>query len=135
VLFADTCEDAVSIPAEGGLLRGNTSNVGADFGAGCDQAGGPPTGGPDQMLRLELPAKKRVVFDMRGSAYRTLLDVRRGPSCPGTEMVGACTVGYYDQRSFLDLVLEPGTYWVQVDGFYGESGAWTLDVFTADPSS
>ncbi len=133
VLLADTCDDAQPIPPEGGFFQGNTSNATAQYGAGCDQAGGPPAGAPEQMLRLELQQPRRVVFDMRGSGYRTLLNVRKGPSCPGQELVASCAVGYYEQRSYLDLDLDPGTYFVQVDGFYGETGPWFLDVYTAAP--
>lgn len=133
VVFADTCDEAQAIGENGGFFQGNTSNASAQYGAGCDQAGGAPEGAPEQMLELQLTAPKRVVFDMRGSGYRTLLNVRRGPTCPGSEIAGACAVGFYNQRSFLDLNLEPGSYFVQVDGFFGESGAWFLDVFVIDP--
>lgn len=133
VVFADTCDEAQPIGPDGGFYQGNTTNAGAQYGAGCDQAGGLPEGAPEQMLRLELAEKKRVVLDMRGSGYRTLLNVRKGPACPGTEIVNACGIGFYAQRSFLDLRLEPGVYWVQVDGYYGETGPWFLDVFVVDP--
>ena len=133
VTFADTCDEALLIPALGGTFQGNTSNASAQYGAGCDQAGGSASGAPEQMLRLELVAPKRVIFDMRGSVHRTLLNIRKGPGCPGSEIVGACSVGYYDQRSFLDLQLDAGMYYVQVDGYFGESGAWFLDVFVTDP--
>lgn len=133
VLFAETCGDAQVIPMQGGFFQGNTGNATAHYGAGCDQAGGPAAGAPDQMLRLELTAKKRVVFDMRGSDYRTLLNVRKGPGCPGQEITNGCSVGYYEQRSYVDLTLDAGQYWVQVDGFNGETGQWFLDVFLADP--
>jgi hypothetical protein len=121
------------IGPDGGFFQGNTSNAVANYGAGCDQAGGTAQGAPDQMLKLELTAQKRVVLDMRGSDYRTLLDVRKGPSCPGKELLYSCSVGYYEQRSYLDLILDAGQYWVQVDGFYGETGQWYLDVFITDP--
>jgi hypothetical protein len=133
MLFAETCSDAQTIPLEGGFFQGNTSNAVAHYGAGCDQAGGPAAGAPDQMLRLELNATKRVVFDMHGSDYRTLLDVRKGPDCPGQELTSGCSVGYYEERSYVDLVLEAGQYWVQVDGLNCETGQWFLDVFLADP--
>ncbi|MCU0690413.1 MAG: putative metal-binding motif-containing protein, partial [Polyangiaceae bacterium] len=133
VAFADTCEDALAIPLAGGLFQGNSANATAQYAAGCDQAGAGAGGAPDQVLRLELTNRRRVAFDMRGSSYRTLLNVRRGPSCPGEEIAGACAVGYYAQRSFLDLTLEAGVYFVQVDGFFGEAGAWFLDVFVVEP--
>jgi hypothetical protein len=133
VPFADTCDKAVTIPPNGGRLLGNTANASADYDAGCDFGGQSPGGAPEQMLRLVLANKRRVVLDMRGSAYNTLLDVRKGPSCPGSELPAACAAGYVAGKSFLDLTLEAGEYFVQVDGYAGAKGAWVLDVFIADP--
>lgn len=133
VLFADTCDDALLIPKEGGTFQGNTDNANAQYSAGCDQGGTGPFGAREQMLRLELTEKKRVVLDTAGSSFSTLLDVRKGPTCPGAEIPLACTAGYGPQRAFLDVVLEPGSYFVQVDGFAEQSGQWVLDVFLVDP--
>ena len=133
VPFADRCQDAVAIPAQGGFFRGNTANADADYEASCDLGGQPTGGAPDQMLRLSLNEPKRVVFDMQGSQYDTLLDVRRGPDCPGDEVVRGCAAGYQSDRSFLDLMLEAGEYFVQVDGYSGASGVWQLEVFIVDP--
>ncbi len=133
VPFADTCAAATSIAESGGFYQGNTANESADFSAGCDVTGVSSGGAADQILKFTLATKKRVVFDMQGSAYATLLDVRRGETCPGLEMPGACSVGYDASRSYLDLTLEPGTYWVQVDGYDGDAGTWFLDVRVVDP--
>jgi hypothetical protein len=133
VAFADTCDQAITIPPTGGRLLGNTANANADYDAGCDFGGQSPGGAPDQMLRLVLPAKRRVVFDMRGSSYNTLLDVRKGPACPGSELPSACAAGYVSGKSFLDLTLDAGQYFVQIDGYAGAKGAWVLDVYVADP--
>ena len=51
---------------------------------GCDAPGEPPGGAPDQVLALNLAQAQRVVLDMEGSGYTTLLSVMQGPSCPGT---------------------------------------------------
>jgi len=133
VPFADGCADALAIPATGGFFQGNTANATATFEAGCDQAGGPPGGARDQLLKLTLPAKKRVVLDMSASAYSTLLDVRKGPDCPGIEVFQGCTVGYGSNKSFLDLTLDAGVYFIQVDGYNKEDGPWFLDVRVVDP--
>src|SRR5262249_52055904 len=61
VPFADGCADVQVIPPEGGFFQGNTSNATPGFNAGCDQAGLPKYGAPDQLLELDLAAKKRVV--------------------------------------------------------------------------
>ena len=45
----------------------------------------------------------------------------------------ACAVGYYAQRSYLDLTLSAGTYFIQIDGYAGQSGPWLLDVRVIDP--
>ena len=110
-----------------------TANASADYDAGCDLGAGTPGGAPDQMLHLSLATKKRVVFDMKGSSYNTLLDIRRGPSCPGQEVLNGCAAGYVNDKSYLDLTLDPGDYYVQVDGYAGDSGSWVLDVYETDP--
>jgi hypothetical protein len=134
VAFADECSAAVKIPETGGRFEGNTANQYADYDASCDQGGGIAGGARDQVLRLDLKAERRVVLDMRGSDFDTLLSVRRGPDCPGTEVTLACSAGTRNDRSFLDVTLEAGTYYVLIDGFDGESGRWVLDVFIDDPS-
>lgn len=133
VPFADSCADVLEIPATGGFFQGTTANATANFDAGCDQAGQPELGAPEQLLKITLPATKRVVLDMMGSSYATLLDVRKGPDCPGKEVLLACAAGYFAQRSFLDLTLDAGTYFIQVDGYAGQSGPWFLDVRVVDP--
>ncbi|MFO0550112.1 MAG: hypothetical protein U0271_17090 [Polyangiaceae bacterium] len=133
VPIAEACGDAVDIPPEGAFLQGNTSARTADFSAGCDAAGGPPNGAPDQLLRLELTEEKRVVLDATGSGYDVLLDVRKGPSCPGTEVPLGCSATISGIRPYLDLTLQPGTYFVQIDGLSGAVGPWNLDVYVVDP--
>ena len=34
------------------------------------------------------------------------LDVRKGPTCPGTEVPMGCAIGYLPSRSYLDLNLD-----------------------------
>jgi hypothetical protein len=131
VAFADDCSAPFEIPAQGGHFQGNTANANADYDAGCDVPNQAKGGAPDQMLHLALAAKSRVVLDMAGSNYSTMLSVRTGPTCPGTEVQLACSAGYVADRSFLDLDLDAGDYYVQVDGYGGDSGAWSLDVYVA----
>jgi hypothetical protein len=131
VPFADDCDGVVKIPEVGGRFIGNTSNLFPDFSAGCDVGGQADGGAPDQMLELELSQPRRVIFDMQGSAYETMLSVREGEFCPGVELPLACAAGYRATRSYLDLDLQAGHYFVQIDGYNGASGAWQMDVFTA----
>jgi Putative metal-binding motif len=128
---SEACADAVTIEPGGGFYQGNTGNAEPDLSASCDFA--TPMGARDQLLRLVLAAPRRVVFDMGGSDFDTLLDLRRGPSCPGVEVVGGCAAFSAGDRSFLDLDLPAGDYFVQIDGYAGASGNWFLNVFVMDP--
>jgi Putative metal-binding motif len=128
---SEGCADPLTIDPSGGFYQGNTGNAAPDLSASCDFA--TPIGAPDQLLRLVLAAPHRVVFDMRGSDFDTLLDVRRGPACPGEEVPQACAVFSAGERSFLDLDLPAGDYFVQIDGYAGASGNWFLNVFVLDP--
>jgi hypothetical protein len=131
--LGDGCADAFAIPPQGGFFQGNTANATANFPAGCDEGGVAGNGAPDQLLSLTLTTTQRVILDMEGSGYNTILDVRQGPACPGTEIPMACAAGYGPQRSYLDLTLAPGLYYLQVDGFDLAKGPWFLDVRVVDP--
>lgn len=133
IVTADTCSDATVIPESGGFFTGNTASATANLSASCDAPGQPINGARDQQLRLTLSQRKRVVFDMLGSTMATVLNLRSGDPCPGVEVPNACAAGADAGRSFLDQVLEAGTYWVQVDGYGGASGPWYLDVRVLDP--
>ncbi len=133
VPFANGCAEAFPIPPTGGFFQGNTANATASFPAGCDSGGVSGNGAPDELLELTLSATKRVVLDMEGSGYNTILDVRQGPACPGTEIPLGCAAGYSPSRSYLDLTLDAGTYYVQVDGYELDKGPWFLDVRVVDP--
>jgi hypothetical protein len=132
---ADTCATAVDASA-GGFFTGDTSTTTGHYPSPCDAPTAPASGENDQVLSLDLAQPRRVVLDMEGSAYQTLLDVRQGPSCPGTPVTGGCYVGFngaQPQRSFLDLELGAGQYWVIVEGYSGDKGAWDLDVRVLPP--
>jgi hypothetical protein len=137
VTGSDACgPGVVDVPPDGGFFTGDTGDLTllADFGGTCDSTSAGSGGGArDQLLRLVLTATKRVVLDMDGSTYTTLLDVRQGATCPGQEVPGACFVGFNGSRSFLDLTLAPGTYWIVIDGYNLASGPWNLDVRVLPP--
>jgi hypothetical protein len=130
---ADKCASPiVDIPAAGGFFTGDTTNATPDFDDACDTPTA-PGGANDQVLRLVLAQPQHVIFDMSGSTYTTILDVRQGTTCPGTELTGDCYVGFTGSRSFLDLELAAGTYWIVIDGFGGAVGPWNLDVRVLPP--
>jgi hypothetical protein len=128
---AATCATAVDA-SSGGYFTGDTSTTTANYEQPCD-APGNPMGANDQVLTMTLAQPQRVVLDMEGSVYTTLLDVEQGPSCPGMPVTDGCYVGFGAQRSFLDLELQPGQYWIIVDGYSGQKGAWDLSVWVLAP--
>ncbi len=133
VPFADRCADAVPMNPSGGTYTGNTATATADYAPTCDLGGQTSVGAADQVLSLDLPSPRRVILDMKGSGFQTMLEVRRGPSCPGDPVVQACAAGYVQDRSFLDVVLPAGKYFVLVDGYNGDSGEWRLEAFLSTP--
>jgi len=133
---ADKCSDpVVTIPPEGGLFVGDTSTKSADLDASCDTSGMPKFGAPEVFYKLELTKTSRVLLDLAGSAFTGIVSLRKGTTCPGTEVPGACSAGYYIDNSFLDVTVDAGTYWVVVDGYSLASGAYRLDVRVAPPKS
>ncbi|HEX2732924.1 MAG TPA: putative metal-binding motif-containing protein [Polyangiaceae bacterium] len=131
VTAADACESALQIPALGGSFSGDTTRAQFDEPASCDIGGASIDGTPDQWLHLALSEQRRVVFDTRGSEVPLILNLRRGTSCPGKELDGACVIDAAGgPGAYLERVLSKGDYWVQLLGYAGARGRWTLDVFT-----
>jgi hypothetical protein len=70
-----------------------------------------------------------------------LVVVRNADTCPGDEIEGTCSVAYVASgasvytQSFIDTVLDPGSYYVQIDGYNGDAGRWALEVFTSAVSA
>ena len=133
VVGADSCSGVGTIGATGGYFLGDTTGSTADFSAGCDAPGQPIGGAKDQLFKIDLGSKRRVVLDMIGTEFTPILDIRKGPGCPGTEVTSGCYVGFGPNRAFLDMVLDTGSYYVQVDGYNGDRGKWNLDVRVLDP--
>ncbi|CAN5288127.1 hypothetical protein BH09MYX1_BH09MYX1_39470 [soil metagenome] len=134
VVDADTCaSQVVDIPADGGFFTGDTTGKASDFDESCDVPNVPPGGAADQIFRLVVTQPRRVVISMDGSTYDTLLSLRSGSACPGIELKNGCNFSFSGARSFIDTVVGPGTYWVIVDGFGNQKGAWNLDVRVVVP--
>jgi hypothetical protein len=127
---AEDCDTAIVIPEGGGSFEGNSSSAVAHFSASCDVGGISEFGAADHLLRLTLSQRRRVLFDMAGTAFPAVVSVRQGPECPGSEL--GCSAAL-DGAALLDLVLDPGDYFVQIDGYAGSEGQWFIEVFETDP--
>ncbi|HEY2368431.1 MAG TPA: hypothetical protein VGH87_18670, partial [Polyangiaceae bacterium] len=76
---------------------------------------------------------QRVVLSMDGSTYPTILALRQGNTCPGTEVTNGCNFSFSGPRSFIDQTLAAGTYYIIIDGYDLNKGTWDLDVRVIAP--
>ena len=122
------------IPPDGGLFVGSTAGKTADFPATCDAPAPAKTkGAPDVIYRLDVAKKSRVVLDTAGSAFTTTVSIGKGASCPGVALLDVCAAGLFIDNAFLDVTVDPGVYWIIVDGYNLASGSYRLDVRVAPP--
>ena len=127
-----SCATAVAVTTRGGHFTGDSTGLPSTVGSACDMPQVSPRA-PTQLFALTLPRRLRVLLSTTGSTFPTILAVRSGAACPGSELPSACNTGYDSTRSFLDRVLEAGTHWIVLTGYAGAKGAWVLDAFVVDP--
>jgi hypothetical protein len=115
-----TCRTAPLL-RPGRTVNGSTAGRSNDFEASC--AGNARSG--DAVYRLRVTRREHVVVDMT-SDYDGALYLRRTCTDRASEL--ACNDDHADQRtSHVEADLEPGTYFVVVDGFGpSSSGGYSL---------
>ncbi|MDI7266434.1 MAG: hypothetical protein QME96_00370 [Myxococcota bacterium] len=114
------CSDAASLES-GREVRGRTSGEGR-FEATC----GERARNPEVVYSLRVRQRSQVRIDVEAE-FDSVLYVRRDCVDPGT--VVDCNDDAGDERhSALDLTLDPGTYYVFVDGYGvgGQSGSFKI---------
>lgn len=136
------CGSAATIPQDGGLFRGSTSASGirtSNMSTGSLNPGCAPTqclGAKTVFYRMVLTERRRVVVTMNPvmSNFDTLLFIRSGNTCPGNPIMNACNDDRIGTNAQVDVILDPGTYWVMASGcgFMAE-GEYTLDVASFVP--
>lgn len=112
----------------GRTVNGTTNGRPDEFQATC--AGNAQSG--DQVYQLRVTRRSVVRVDM-SSDYDGALHLRRDCTDPGTEL--ACNDDHEDNRhSRIEATLDPGTYFVVVDGFRtGSVGSFSLQVQISNP--
>ncbi len=123
----DGCGGSVPTIDRSGTFPFATCAATNDWGASC----GGGAASPDLVYRLEVAVRSTVTLETTGSSFDTVLHLRSGASCPGTEL--ACDDdGGAGSHSRIQRTLDPGTYWVVVDGSGSSSrGDGTLRVTIA----
>ena len=88
---------------------------------------------PESVHRLDIPTRSQVRIDLR-AGYDGVLSLSTG--CDPSAPVIACNDdGDGMNHSRIDETLEPGTYFVFVDGWGGERGDYTLEAVVAPIAS
>ena len=123
-----TCESP--LPLAAGTVSGNTAHGESENDGTCSK-----TASKEIVYRLEVHERQRAGIEVHAD-FDTVLYVRK-EDCAEAAAEIACNddVGNDQTRSRVDLVLEPGTYFVFVDGFNGDSGTYRLTTTLADVPS
>lgn len=117
----DTCESAILVPEGGGLFVGDTSNLQGDY---VTRTCGAEARGRDAVFRLEVASSSVLRATTEGAAFDTVLYLK-SDVCPSVGEL-ACTEGP-GLDSALETALEPGTYFLVLDG-YGASSFGTYQL-------
>ena len=123
---AGTCESPVPLAA--GTVSGSTRNGESMNTGSCDHSDA-----REIVYLLEVPRRQRVVLDV-DARFDSVLYVRKDDCTDETAEVecndDSPTGGR--NKSHIERVLEPGKYFVFVDGYNQESGGYKLTVSAAD---
>jgi hypothetical protein len=129
---AGTCESP--LPLVPGSSTGNTRRGEAENSSGCASSDA-----KELVYKLEVARRQRVAVEV-DPQFDSVVYLR-GDTCGDSESEIACNDdatsgsgkrGSSSKGSRIDEVLEPGTYWLFVDGYGDEAGAFRMNVQMAD---
>jgi hypothetical protein len=124
---AGTCESP--IPLTAGTVTGSTSR------GESEQEGSCRTGGDAKELvyKLEVAERQHVIIDVRPQQrFDSVLYIRKDDCTDAAAEIACNDDAPQSDRSRLDLVLDPGTYYVFVDGYGHDSGSFRMTVQLSD---
>jgi large repetitive protein len=105
-----------------GTMTGSTAGLAHDFQPSCTSS----TSGPDKVYVLSVPGELvSLQVDTVGSSFDSMLAIKQ-TTCTGTEIGCHGALTYNATITVSDVA--PGSYFVIVDGWAGQSGAYTLNV-------
>ena len=131
-LGAGTCESP--LPLAPGATTGNTRRGEADSTGGCAASES-----KELVYKLDVARRQRVTIEV-DPQFDSVLYVRKDEcgdaeaevACNDDATAGSGKRGPSSRGSRIDEVLEPGTYYVFVDGYGAESGPFRMNVQVAD---
>ncbi len=127
---AGTCESPIVIGAGG--FQGNTSHGLAQNEGSCTQSRS-----KEIVYRIEVPSQKRIVAETE-STFDSVLYMRK-EECDSqdAEVEGGCNddADNNARASKIDVIVDPGTYFIFVDGYDNNVGTYHLNVAMNDVPS
>ena len=119
-----TCESPIPITA--GTYTGNTARGEREHE--CTEA---RSDAREIVYRLDIPTQKRLVIDV-DAHFDSVLYVRK-EDCASEDAEVKCNDDAGNERtSRIDVVVEPGTYYVFVDGYSDGTGSYRMNVALQD---
>jgi hypothetical protein len=118
---AATCEAPIRIGAgeyAGSTTRGESDNEGQCANSSAREI----------VYRLDLAARQQVIIDVTTPRFDSVLYVRKGECGDETAEVACNDDAPNQHRSKIDTVLDPGTYYVFVDGYNNDGGSFRMHV-------
>ena len=126
-----TCDSPIPITA--GTYTGNTAHGESDNECTTDSPGcSSASDGQEIVYRLDVPSQKRLSIEL-DARYDAILYVRKD-DCASQDAEVKCNDDDNNnaQRSRIDMVIEPGTYYVFVDSFNRNTGSYRMNVSLQD---
>jgi len=123
-----TCETP-SVLATGHSYVGNTEDAADEQEGSCSGS----SGGRERVYRLDLATRQRVAIEVSAD-FDSVLYLRKG-ECNDDAAEVRCNDDSGPKHSRIDAVLDAGTYFVFVDGYGDEAGAYRLQATTRDAPS
>jgi hypothetical protein len=124
--FCEAVPDVIFAPANGGRINYDTTGQPS---AGRLSCGG---GGGQQVVVVSLARRSNVSFEIVDRSYDTLIELRS--ACDDVATAIDCDddggAGTASRIPSLDgtIPLEPGTYYLYLDGFFENEGTGTLEI-------
>jgi hypothetical protein len=115
-----TCE--APTPLAAGTVNGQTRGGESEHEGSCAN-----TNAPEVVYKLEVPVRQRVTLHVE-PRFDAVLYIRKDDCTDSDAEVGCNDDAPNARDSRIDTVLEAGTYYVIVDGYGTESGAFKLNV-------
>lgn len=126
-----TCESPIVIGA--GTYSGNTSHGEAQNEGACAQSRS-----KELVYKIEVPSQKRMIVEVEATFDSVLYLRKEECDSQDAEVQGGCNDdadGNNAKNSKVDVIVDPGTYYVFVDGYDNGTGSFHMNVAMNDVPS